>query len=393
MRHLTCGIPLQLMTPSVTSPDIPSTCRYVPSACLQDKAVSRCDRDSEGPRGAVNSRRHGPHLLQIGTVVANVARRAVAEQLTLGDGDCFPSLTDKQRDLLNASVAIEQQDAVEAGAIGYTARIWAQLSLPYRNPGERSDWERRNGSLTLTITPAVLRDADGNRTRGYPYGVVPRYLLGWLTSEAVRTRSPEIPVGDSLRHFMSKLGMTSTGGRNGSITRVSEQMRRLFGATMHVEDVRNQGDRWTLAGANFSVADSYRLWFNAGDTPGENPLWGSTVTLSDKFFQDIVNSPVPVDTRALSALGGSAMRIDLYTWLCHRMSYLRKPQVVTWSQLAQQFGSDYSKLKHFVEALMRQLPAVLAVYPTARVSVVDGGIMLQPSPTPVPMRQRRTELI
>jgi len=203
--------------------------------------------------------------------VANVARRAVAEQLTLGDGDSFPSLTDKQRDLLNASVAIEQQDAVEAGAIGYTARIWAQLSLPYRNPGERSDWERRNGSLTLTITPAVLRDADGNRTRGYPYGVVPRYLLGWLTSEAVRTRSPEIPVGDSLRHFMSKLGMTSTGGRNGSITRVSEQMRRLFGATMHVEDVRNQGDRWTLAGANFSVADSYRLWFNAGDTPGEIP--------------------------------------------------------------------------------------------------------------------------
>lgn len=226
-------------------------------------------------------------------------------------------LTDKQRALLNASVAIEQEDPRDVGAVGYAARLWAQLSLPYKDPGERLDWERQNGSLTLTITPAIIRDLNGKR-RSYPYGVIPGYVLAWISTEAVRTRSPELALGDSLREFMSKLGMTATGGKNGSITRVTEQIRRLFGSTMHVEDLRDEGSRWSIAGAHFSVAD--RLWFSKSDPTGESPLWGSTVTLSDKFFQSIIGSPVPVDTRALSALGGSAMRLDLYTWLCHRFS-------------------------------------------------------------------------
>lgn len=320
--------------------------------------------------------------------MSNVPNSTAAEPLPPGDLERqLLRLTDKQRDLLNASVAIEQQDPRDAGAVGYAARLWAQLSLPYKDPGERPDWERQNGSLTLTITPAIIRDLNGKR-RSYPYGVVPRYVLAWISTEAVRTRSPELALGDSLREFMSKLGMTATGGKNGSITRVTEQMRRLFGSTMHVEDVREEGSRWSIAGAHFSVADSYRLWFSKTDPAGENPLWGSTVTLSDKFFQSIVGSPVPVDTRALSALGGSAMRLDLYTWLCHRFSYLRQPQLVPWSLLSMQFGSDYRELRNFTTALLRQLPAVMTVYPTAKVAVLEDGLLLTPSPTPIPRRKQ-----
>lgn len=61
------------------------------------------------------------------------------------------------------------------------------------------------------------------------------------------------------------------------------------------------------------------------------------------------------------------MRLHLYTWLCHRFSYLRPPQLLPSSLLSMQFGSDYRELRNFTTALLRQLPAVMAVYPAAKV--------------------------
>ena len=312
-----------------------------------------------------------------------------AGPVALPHGESPPALyklTTKQRDLLDASVAIEREDAREVGAVGYAARLWAQLSLPYSNPGDVPDWERRNGSLTLTINPAIIRDIEGKR-RGYPYGVLPRYILTWMSSEAVRTQSPVLDLGDSLRDFMTKLGLPSTGGKNGSITRLTDQMRRLLGSTMLVEDLRDsEANRWSIAGEHFTVASSYKLWFAKSDPTGQTALWGSTINLGDKFFQSIVGAPVPVDTRALKALGGSSMRIDLYCWAAHRMFTLRRPQLVPWALLAGQFGSDYKQPHHFRTAVMKQLGAVLAVYPTADIVPTKDGLLLSPSPTPVPRR-------
>ena len=63
-----------------------------------------------------------------------------------------------------------------------------------------------------------------------PYGTLPRLLLAWVCTEAVRTQSPELVLGDSLSEFMRRLGIYSTsGGTTGGRTRLRNQMRRLFG--------------------------------------------------------------------------------------------------------------------------------------------------------------------
>ena len=63
-----------------------------------------------------------------------------------------------------------------------------------------------------------------------PYGTLPRLLLAWVCSEAVRTQSPELVLGGSLAAFMRKLDLYSTsGGTTGGRTRLRNQMRRLFG--------------------------------------------------------------------------------------------------------------------------------------------------------------------
>lgn len=293
-------------------------------------------------------------------------------------------ISSRQRDLLNAATEIEREDAREAGTIGYAARLWAQLTLPYKNPSPDTQiWVRRNGSLTLRVLPG-LTGAKGAEVAGYPFGVLPRLILTWMATDAVRMQSPELRLGDGLSDFIHRLGLSATGGVRGNITRLNDQMRRLLTSSMYVEDSRNDGTRWGLAGAHFSVAKNHRLWFDDEDRAGKHPLFGSTITLGDEFYQSIISSPVPVDTRALAALAGSPMKMDLLVWLSHRLSYVRKPHLVPWVLLAEQFGAEYARSRDFRADISKALREVLIVYPGANVLITESGLLLSPSKTAVP---------
>ena len=52
--------------------------------------------------------------------------------------------------------------------------------------------------------------------------------MSWITKEALVTKSRELVLGDSLSAFMRELELTPTGGRWGSITRIKDQLQRLF---------------------------------------------------------------------------------------------------------------------------------------------------------------------
>jgi hypothetical protein len=49
-----------------------------------------------------------------------------------------------------------------------------------------------------------------------------------LSTEAVRTQSPNLVLGESLSAFMRSLGLQPTGGKQGTIARLRKQMERLF---------------------------------------------------------------------------------------------------------------------------------------------------------------------
>jgi hypothetical protein len=134
------------------------------------------------------------------------------------------------------------------------ARLFAQTSLPYRDPGDVPAWGRRNGNLVLVVQPGMTIDKDGMpRSIGYPFGTVPRLVLTWLSTEAVRTKSRDLVLGESLAEFMRSLELTPTGGRNGTITRLRRQMERLFQATL---SARWEGDASRETGGRLNVASS-----------------------------------------------------------------------------------------------------------------------------------------
>ena len=274
--------------------------------------------------------------------------------------------------LINQALAIEDEQAQEAGALGFMARAMVQATLPHSKV-EGNEFTRVNGHYKLSIlAPSSI---------GLPYGAIPRLLLSWLTTEAVQTRQRELELGDSLSDFMRELDMVPTGGRWGSITRLKSQTTRLFASS--ITAIYESGPGVSII--NQTVADQASFWWDA-KTPDQAGLWKSTVTLSERFFNEVIDRPVPIDMRAIRALKKSPMALDVYTWLTYRASYLKKPTIVPWSALALQFGSNYAELRFFKRAFLVELRKVVLVYGQVQVEALDHGLMLKPSLTHISMK-------
>jgi len=285
-------------------------------------------------------------------------------------------MSDDLDKIIRESLTIEAQEAQEAGAVGFMARALTQATMPHRK-SERNEFTRRNGTFELTIlSPSSV---------GLPYGSIPRLLLAWLTTEAVRTKSPVLELGPTLSAFMEALGLANHGGERGDITRFRNQTMRLFCSTVSCR----YEDKTFDTGANLNIVEEYSLWWNP-KTPDQMPLWKSTVTLGNRFFNEIVDRPVPVDMRALKTLKRSPLALDIYCWLAYRLSYLRKPTEIPWAALQMQFGADYATQgqgpRDFKKKFLHHLRAVHVLYPEAHVEDSEKGLLLKPSKPHVAQR-------
>jgi hypothetical protein len=302
-------------------------------------------------------------LTHAGTYLPTQLREEAAKRKKL--------VPDSVSTLMQRGLAIETDEALGAGALGFMARAMTLASLPHSKP-KVTEFERKNGPFTLSI---VARSAVG-----LPYGTVPRLLLAWLTTEAVKTKTRELVLGDSLSSFMRQLDLVPTGGRWGTIKRLKEQTRRLFSASIAATYDDGRG----VTEVGHRVTDQYQLWWDPKD-PAQASLWQSTVTLSDPFFREIIERPVPVDMRALNALKRSPMALDIYVWLTYRMSYLKNPTEITWAGLQGQFGAGYPDddadgqgRRDFKKNFLPALKKVLLVYPSAKAIPTDMGVRLAP---------------
>jgi len=252
-----------------------------------------------------------------------------------------------------------------AGALGFLARAMVQATLPHKKVAG-NEFERKNGAYTLhLLAPAKV---------GLPYGTVPRLLLAWLTTEAVRTQNRELFLGDSLSHFMHELDMVPTGGRWGSITRLKDQTARLFASTVSA----TYADKQSHTEAGFRLADRSTLWWDA-KAPEQAGLWESSVKLSETFFNEVIAHPIPVDMRAIRALKKSPLALDIYAWMTYRASYATKPSEIPWQALAMQFGSDYAQVRDFKAAFLDALRKVHTVYAGANFELGERGLIVKPT--------------
>lgn len=267
--------------------------------------------------------------------------------------------------IISEALAIEREEAYAAGAIGYMARALIQATMPHSKT-EGSEFKRKNGFFKLTI----LADSE----IGLPYGSLPRLLISWITTEAVKTKKKEIVLGHTLSKFMSELGLIPSGGRWGTITRLKDQMKRLFSSAISC----TYDDGKTFGIRNVLPVEEANLWWDPKN-PEQATIWESTLLLGDSFFKEIINNPVPIDMRALKALKKSPMALDIYCWLTYRMSYLKGKTSIPWEALQVQFGADYKDVRQFKRRFLDQLKKVSIIYPNAKLSETSESLVLSPS--------------
>ncbi|MFO6313266.1 replication protein RepA, partial [Pseudomonas aeruginosa] len=195
------------------------------------------------------------------------------------------------KEVIEANLAIEAEDAKSAGALGFMTRALVIATMPYKDP-KTDVFTRKNGDISLRIIAGY--------SGGIPYGVYPRLLMAWITTEAVRTRSRVVELGDSLSYFLREvLEVQRGGGQRGSSTRVAEQMKRLFGSMVNVSSsAESTGRRFKLK--NVTIADDAE--FDSSDFDFERPR-PNALSLVGADGQPLRDPAMPLD------LGDTALQL------------------------------------------------------------------------------------
>jgi len=281
--------------------------------------------------------------------------------------------------LISQALAFDDAGAYAAGEVGFMARALVQATMPHSDP-KTNEFVRHNGHYSLSIL--APKDV------GLPYGRYPRLVLAYLNTEAVKRKTRHIELDHHFSHFCAALGIPPTTGPRGSLPQLREQMQRLFASTFQC--VFHDEEKGRHAGDGFLIAEKRALWWDPRRETGD-ASWGSHVVLSERFFREATEAPVPLDLRVLRALR-SPFEIDIYVWLTWRFFRLRKPVTIPWDSLQLQFGCGYKNPRHFKRRFLKYLNNVISYYPEVRLKNAEAGLLLKPSPPHVASRSSPMKL-
>ena len=278
-------------------------------------------------------------------------------------------ITAAAQKLADAAADIALSPASERDAC-YLHAVLCQVGMPRKKTAALS-FERTNGAASLLITAGKLWDGRSWVQQQLPYGPKPRLILINLTSTAVATGSRFVDVGRSTREFLERMGLPPQGSEYRSLRR---QISSLAACRMQL------GGRFGGEIVNLDTQPIHR--FNVWVVPDvhQQTLWPGVVELSQEYFDHVRDAAVPLDERAVAALRGTALGLDLYAWLAHRLWRIRDANgvIVPWQAIKSQFGQEYVHLKDCRKEVRSVLRQVLALYSRARVDEVRGGLLLRP---------------
>jgi hypothetical protein len=288
-------------------------------------------------------------------------------------------MTPKTGRLIEASARIAMNPPTKED-LCFQHTVLCQTSLPHRPTAART-WERTQGNVSLLIEGGRIR-RDGHWVEmPLPHGEMPRLLLIYLNSEAMRTGSPFIDVERTMTAFIRSLGIETNGAQ---IREFKEQTTRLAAANIRFA-VSNEVIQGQLHVVHMQELQTFSLWRKGRNQRIE---WPTKLRLSEDYFKALEGRAVPLDHRAVATLKGSSLCLDIYAWLAQRLHRIPpgRPQDISWAALKEQFGAEYKRERDFRSKFARPLQEVLSVYPDADVEQTERGLTLCHSPPPISKR-------
>lgn len=205
--------------------------------------------------------------------------------------------------------------------IGFNSRPFVLCGLPYRSQDDLV-WERQNGDIFLKVK--------GDPEYGLPYGQ-DRIVPIFLATQAIRQQSRHIK-WDTAGEVLDLFGLSRAGS---NYQRLIERFKRIFTSTIHFGTEDEEGLIWN----RFHFMDEMELWFDWKDfdtmtLPMERAQEDedteiedikNQVVLSEAFWNELQEHPIPIDIYAVRALTDSPGALDFYCWLVWRSWQARKP--------------------------------------------------------------------
>jgi hypothetical protein len=257
--------------------------------------------------------------------------------------------------------------------------VLCQVGLP-RSEVKSREFMRSTGGASMLIEAGKWYDGIRYHDMPLPYGTRPRLVLFHVCSEAIRTKSATVEVERSASAFLERLHIKKNGE---SFAAFKRQMLALAACRMQIG---YQTDA-KVVNVKCDPIQRFDAWTQSDN--GQLGLWPGEITLSNEFYETLREHAVPLDPRAIAALQNSALALDTYTWLAHRLCRVKQNRGLTlyWKNLKDQFGQEYRSDKDFKREFAGALRKAHAVYPDAKIDIVRGGIRLFPSPPPIKRRQ------
>jgi hypothetical protein len=132
------------------------------------------------------------------------------------------------------------------------------------------------------------------------------------------------------------------------------------------------------------LALCHEFWWDP-KRPGQTSLWENRIELGEKFFNEIIRNPVPLNMNVLKALRRSSLGLDLYLWLNYRTFSLKHPIRLSWKRLYRQLGAGPDKandklvVNDFRKKCLRELTKISVAAPELHCSTARGALIIAPS--------------
>lgn len=204
----------------------------------------------------------------------------------------------------------------------------AEVGLP-RSKVEGREFMRRSGDARLVVQAGWLDEGNGPVEQPLPYGAMPRltFALDFIVCTAQQN------AGNRHRPQCQRISSPYGNGTSGARHRTLRiQMQALAACRLQLGF---KGRTY-----NGQPVEQFDARLKDGDTK-QLTLWPGTLTLSEGYYNGLIESAVPLDNRALHVLKGSALALDIYAWLAHRLHRIEgRPVMLYWMKLREQFAQS-----------------------------------------------------
>jgi hypothetical protein len=259
-------------------------------------------------------------------------------------------------------IEIIDNELIGRNDIAFTHSVFAQCFLPIRSLRKGKDlYQVNHGNASLAVRAGILSNPDNANElekQEVPAGAKARLLFTYINDQAIRTKSPVIDMGASMRDFMERSGVKSCGTNSKELAR---QVKNVAASEIILGIWGNE----KVHHEQHKVSRSLSFWLEKDAKQGT--LWKPEMTLSTDYFNVLKNHRIPTDFRVLVGLQASPRAMDVYAWLAYRLYGLKNPTKIPYAALHPVFGVGIRTLKHFKVEFRNAVKEVIKFYPDANI--------------------------